>query len=101
MSILHRYDGQRGILRVVWDGVVTWQDWSKQIEKVTSDPRWHSSQRFLADLRSVTDTSTIGPAEVDDAVKAFSADRDSLTHKRGAIVALQEFGKARRFADLL
>lgn len=101
MGILHQYDGQRGVLHIVWDGIVTWRDWSKQIENVTGDPLWRSSQRFLADLRSVTDTSTIGPAEVDEAVKLFSADRDSLTHKRGAIIALQEFGRARRFADLL
>lgn len=99
MGILHEYDGQRGVLRVVWDTVVTWQDWSRQIEKVTSDLLWRSSQRFLADLRSVTETSTIGPTEVEEAVKAFGADRRSLMRKRGAIIALEEFGRARQFAD--
>jgi len=101
MGILHFSDGQRGIIYIVWDDVVTWQAWLNQIEKITSDPLWQSSHRFLADLRSVTDTSTIGLAEVAEAVKAFSADRNSLLYKRGAVIALNEFVRARTFADLL
>ncbi len=100
MGILHFSDGQRGIIHVVWHDVVTWQDWLNQIRKLKSDPVWHSSNRFIEDLRSVIDTSTIGLAEVDEAVKAFSVDNNSIMHKRGAVIALEEFAKARRFADL-
>ena len=99
MSILHRSDGQRGIIYVVWDGRVTWEEWSKQIHIVMADPAWQKAPYILADLRSVTDTSSISIQELDQAISFFATDPAALKVKRGAVIARDEFGKARHFAD--
>ena len=63
MGILHYSDRQKGIVFVVWDGQVTWAYWYKHVRMLLADPDWPMISRFIVDLQSVTDTSSIGDEE--------------------------------------
>jgi hypothetical protein len=97
MGILHYSDIKKGIIYIVWDGEVTWDDWRKQIQTLLADPAWPVFPRFIADLWTVSDTSTIGYEEIDEAVSIFTSNQTALGNKRGAVVARDVFGKAGRF----
>jgi len=101
MGILQRFDPQKGIVFVVWDGRVTAEEWLRYAQKLVSDPAWASTPRILADLLSVKDTSSIHNAEIEHTVEIFSANPRALRGKKLAVIARDEFGKARHFEDLL
>ena len=97
MGILHSSDLIKGTIYIVWDGEVTWDMWRSQMDTLMADPAWSVSTRFIADLWTVSDTSTIGAEEIDQAVGIFASNPSALTKKRGAVVAVEQFGKAGRF----
>ncbi len=99
MSILYESDLKRGVVYIIWDGVVTWDDWSKQVSKLMADVSWRTTSVFITDLRSVTDASSIGLEQINQAVDWLGTDPVAMEHKRGAILASDTFGKARHFAD--
>jgi hypothetical protein len=101
MAITHYSDKQKGITVIVWDGKVVWSDWLRHVQDLMVDPHWRSMQRFIADLQSVTDTSTIQEKEFELAAIAIAENREALALKTGAVVASQEFWQAQRFIRLI
>ena len=101
MAIAHYSDKQKGITCIVWDGQVVWDDWLRHVQDLTVDPHWLSMPRFIADLQSVTDTSTIQEKEFERAAIALAENREALALKTGAVVASQEFWQAQRFGRLI
>lgn len=63
-------------------------------------PDWATIPRLLLDLRSVTDTTTIGEPEMRQALAQLDADRQILAGQRNAILAGREFSKASRYSRL-
>ena len=101
MSIIRSLDKQRNLFFVVWDGVVVWEDWFKHVRSLMADADWLAAPRFIASLQSVTDTSTIGDREVEQVRAVLDANREKMAGKRGAIVASEEFWKAKRFGEVI
>ncbi len=101
MAIIQKFDLQKGLIFVVWQGTVTAQEWFRYAHKLTSDSTWTTASRVLADLLSVQSTSSIQNQEIDQAVEIFSANRAGLVGKKLAVLARDEFGKARRFGEYL
>ena len=101
MGILHYSDRQRGIVFVVWNGKVTWDEWRQHIHQLLADPDWRTTTRFLVDLQTVTDTSSIGDREIEEVRSVFAGDQAALEGKRAAIIALDEFRRASRFAEFI
>jgi hypothetical protein len=101
MGILHYSDRQKGIVFVVWDGQVTWAHWYEHMRTLLAHPDWPVISRFIVDLRSVTDTSSIRDKEIDQVKIAFTSDQPALAGKRSAIIASREFRRASRFAELV
>ena len=101
MSIIQHFDPQKKMFFVVWLGTVEADEWFQYAAKLTSHPAWSTTPRILADLQFVRDTSTIGNEEIARAVQIFSNDRKALATKQIAVVARDQFGKARHFGDLV
>jgi hypothetical protein len=101
MGIMHSCDEQRGVVYIVWDGDVRWDEWQEHASALLMEPYWRQSSRFLVDLRSVTSTSLIGEEEVQKAQLYFNQNREMLLQKRGAVIASDEFRNAHNFAKLL
>jgi hypothetical protein len=101
MAIIQHFDPQKNLFIVVWHGTVTADEWFQYATRLTSHPAWSMTPRLLADLQFAQDTSTIGFEEIANAVRIFSGDRSALVGKQIAVVARDQFGKARRFGDLI
>jgi hypothetical protein len=67
------------------------------MQRLLADPDWPMISRFIVDLQSVTDTSSIG----DEVRIVFTSDQPALSGKRSAIIASSEFRRASRFAELV
>ena len=101
MGIDHCFDRQRGVVFVVWDGPITWDDWREHVNVLLSDPDWPHTPRFIVDLQSVTDTSSIKDHEILEVRQVFTSDPAILAGKRTAVVASEQFRRASRFAELV
>ena len=101
MGILHFTDLQNDVTYIVWDGVITWDDWLKHAGELKADPGWALTSRFIADLQTVSDTSSISEQQIDMALEVVGADPAVLSRKRGAVVAREEFRRANKFGDLI
>ena len=101
MGIAYRLDHEKRIIFVVWDGVVTAEDWFGNIERLIAEPAWPSIPSMLVDLHTVADTSSIEEAEIEHAIALFKTDPFSLFRKKVGIVASEVFAKSLRFADLI
>ena len=101
MGIKYRAYFQKQILFVVWNGVVTADEWFEHIQVLIADPLWPSISAMLVDLHSITDLSSIEEAEIEHAVALFNSVPDSLSNKRVAVVAGNAFWKSRRFGQLI
>ena len=101
MSITYRADSEKQIIFVVWDGVVTADEWFEHIQRLIADPAWPSISSMLADLHSATDISSIEEAEIEHAVALFSSVPYPLSKKKVGIVAGNAFWKSRRFGHLI
>lgn len=101
MGIKYRAHVQKQIIFVVWDGVVTADEWFEHIHRLIADPLWPSISAMLVDLHSVRDLSSIEEAEIEHAVALFNSVPDSLSNKRVAVVASNVFWKSRRFGQLI
>ncbi len=101
MGILHFSDRQKGVTFIVWDGIVTWDDWREHVLRMTGDPAWESTPLFIADLQSVSDTTAINPELIDEITALFGTKVKALGRKRNAVVAKDEFWRAKRFGELI
>lgn len=101
MGIKYRVHVQKQILFVVWNGMVTADEWFEHIQVLIADPLWPSSSAMLVDLHSITDLSSFEEAEIEHAVALFNSVPDSLSDKRVAVVAGNAFWKSRRFDQLI
>jgi hypothetical protein len=99
MGILHSCDTQAGVIYAVWNGTVTWHDWQEHASALMSEPYWKQSSRFLVDLRSVTNTSSIDAGDIQTARQLFS--QNTTAGKRGAVIAANEFRNAQEFRTLI
>lgn len=101
MGILHLADRKQGVTFIVWDGVVTWDHWLKHMHALKADPNWYHTTRFIADLQTVSDTSSISEQQVDQAMEIFGGNPPIVAGKRGALVAQEEFHRANKVGDLI
>ena len=101
MPIRYLYDSQSNVIFVLWYGTVTWEQWRRQIAILMADPVWQTAAAVMADVRSVSDVSTIGQAEIDEAVQLFAADPGVLRRMRIAIIATGAFGRANLFRNAI
>jgi hypothetical protein len=101
MAIIHKSDTQKGITFNVWDATIVLEDWLKHMSELMADPEWRALPRFIADLQTVTDTTSISDGAVEKAAAILNSNREIMSRKLGAVVAQDEFWRARRFGNLL
>lgn len=101
MTIIQHFDARKDTVFVVWVGTVTPQDWFSKAENLASHPLWAKSMRLLADVRSVQDTSSISVADMQHVIQILTRDPSPLKGKRLAILARDQFGRARQFSHMI
>jgi hypothetical protein len=101
MSIVYRIDQERGIAFVVWNGVVTADEWLAHVRRLLSDADWPpAGRRHLSDLRTATPDASIDEAVMNQAADLFGA-HPMIANLKVAIVAGEAFEKAGMFERFL
>jgi len=91
MSIKYHLDNKDNLICNLWEGTVTAQEWLAQVRQLTAEPDWPAITRMLCDLRNVQDVSTIGEAEIEQAINILKAAPGDLRTKKCAIPASEAF----------
>jgi len=97
MSIVYRIDHERGVAFVVWDGVVTADEWLAHVRRLLTDADWPPGGRMhLTDLRTATVDASIDEAVLKQAADLFGTNPE-IENLRVAVVAGDAFVKAGMF----
>ena len=101
MSIVYRHDQARGTTYVLWDGIVTANEFLTHVRKLVADPRWPlEARRHLSDLRTASVEASIDEAVLKQAADLFGV-HPKIGVVRAAIVAGDAFVKAGQFERLI
>ena len=97
MSIVYRIDQEGGIAFVLWDGVVTADEWLAHVRRVLADAAWPPDGRMhLTDLRTATPDVSIDEAVLKQVADLYGT-HPKIADLRVAIVAGDAFVKAGMF----
>lgn len=101
MSIVYRINQERGVAFVVWDGLVTADEWLAHVRRLLADADWPPDRRLhLSDLRTATPDASIDEMVLKQAADLFGT-HPQVGHLRAAIVAGDAFEKAGIFERLI
>jgi hypothetical protein len=93
MSIVYRIDHAQGITLVLWDGVVTADEYLAHVRQLLSDADWPPHRhRQLGDLRTAS-VDAIDEATLETAAALFGK-HPEISHFKTAILASEAFNKA-------
>lgn len=101
MPIVQKFEETKRAVFVLWEGVVTAEEWFSYLPRLLKHNAWNATSSLLADLLWVRDTSSIGDQEMAHAVEILLTSRTALRGKKMAVLAQDQFGKAKRFGELL
>jgi len=96
MGILYELDTTRRTVFIVWDGIVTPEDWYRNVHELLARPELPVIRRILVDSHTVTDSSTIGGSEIEIVTGLLNAQIKTMINKSMAVYADNLFGKAKR-----
>jgi len=89
------------VIFVVWDGEVTSDEWGGQIPRLLTDSDWSASSRLVADVHTLSNTSSMGSTEIEEAAAIFGSNLNAVARTRVAVIARDEFGKVKYYGDLI
>jgi hypothetical protein len=93
MGIAYVCKPDRKLALVVWDGVVTWDDWWQHLPRMLSDPDFAAMEIQLTDLRYAAISPTISKDQIQTMVDLLRAQREHLSLRKVAIVAGDQWEK--------
>jgi hypothetical protein len=96
MPIAYRIDKPLALMTTVWNGPITAAEWREHLQETFADPDWPGVLRNLSDLRSA-DLSAITDADRVEMVALYEPHAEHLRGKKSAVVAGDNFDRAREF----
>jgi hypothetical protein len=93
MGIVYGCNPNLKLALVVWDGLVTWDDWRQHLQRMLVDLDYAPMQSQITDLRSSTISPSITNNEIQAMVGMVADRRENLSLQRVAIVAGDEWSK--------
>jgi hypothetical protein len=96
VGITYRLDKDQGLTVIVWDGVVTADDWRAHLRAIFDDPGWPPGPRNLTDLRSA-DVSGITDEEEADVLAMYLPHLDKIRGMKSAAIAGDNFARSLDF----
>ena len=81
---------------VVWDGLITWDEWRQHLQRMLVDPDYAPMQSQITDLRYSTISPSISNKEIQAMIDMVADQRENLSLKRVAIVAGDEWSKPKQ-----
>jgi len=97
VGITYRCDPNLRCTFIVWDGDVTPQEWSDQLDRIVDDPAFPPGPLVLADLGTAAGAPSITTEVIDEMARRWLAYAADLAPMRWAIIPDGAWDKARRF----
>ncbi len=95
MSIVYRIDKEIGATFVLWEGIVTADDFLTHVRRLSSDSDWPPPKRLhLSMLRTAALDASLGDATVEEAAHLYGKHRSKLANMKAAVVAGDAFRSA-------
>ena len=102
MSIVYRIDKEKGYTLVVWEGVVTADEFLAHIRRLSSDTDWPPPRRLhLSDLHTASLDASMDEAILQAAAHLYGQHLDKIASMKVAIVANSAFWKAVEFERII
>ena len=102
MSIVYRIDKEKGLTVVLWEGVVTADDFLAHVRRLTSDADWPPPRRLhLSHLRFTSLDASMDEAIIEKAADLYGNHLKKGVNMKVAIVADEAFMKAVAFERVL
>ena len=102
MSIVYRIDKEKGYTLVLWEGVVTADEFLTHIRRLSSDTDWPPSRRLhLSDLHTASLDASMDEAILQAAAHLYGQHPDKIASMKVAIVANSAFWKAVEFERII
>ena len=96
MGILCELDTTRRTVFIVWDGIVTPEDWYRNVHELLAKPELPSIQRIIVDSHTVTNSSDIGDTEIEIVTGLLQTQIKTMFNKSMAVYADNMFGRAKK-----
>ena len=102
MSIVYRIDQEKGLTLVLWEGVVTADEFLAHVRRLCSDADWPPPKRLhLSHLRFTSLDASMDDAIIDKAAHLYGTHLATGENMKVAIVASEAFKKAVAFERVL
>jgi len=102
MAIFYHIDHAAGISLVVFDGLVTNDEYVAHTHELAANPEWPAGRKLhLTDLTTMTNPGLLADQTVVEMASVWGAQRERFSGLKIAIVANGAFAKARRFERAL
>jgi hypothetical protein len=97
MAIASEYLEAEDLLVIVWDGVVTGDEWEEFARgRIAADPRWPPGARRLVEVTTL-DPSSLTPADVEANAELYRDRAANMIGTRTAIVAARAWDIATEY----
>jgi hypothetical protein len=93
MGIVYSCKPKLKLALVVWDGLVTWDEWRQHLQRMLVDPDYAPMQSQITDLRHSTISPGISNKEIQAMIDMVADQRENISLTRVAIVAGDEWSK--------
>ena len=97
MGIGYRCDRDLRCTFIVWDGDVTPEQWSDEVDRIVTDPTFPPGPVLLAELSTAGGAPSIGTDTIDKMARRWRTHAADLGKMRWAIIPNGAWDKARRF----
>jgi len=97
MGVAFLTDADEGLTVTVWHGDVSAREWRAQVETLVQSRDWQFGPRFLSDIRTAGDVSSIDDDDVNEMADRFAEAVSETPGIRVAVVAADLFDGARGF----
>jgi len=102
MSIVYRIDKEKGLTVVLWEGVVTADEFLAHVRRLTSDADWPPPKRLhLSHLRFTSLDASMDDVTIEKAAHLYGNHLETGVTMKVAIVASEAFKKAVAFERVL
>jgi hypothetical protein len=96
MSVRYAFEKQMGTVFVLWDGIVTGEDWHKYLSELFADPGFFTMRQIVLDARTVLDDSFVRVRDIKAITAFLRTQTNLLKNKKIAVLVNTKFDKARK-----
>jgi hypothetical protein len=102
MGIAYKIDPEAGVTYVVYDGIVTGEDFIAHTHRLIADPAWPPGRRLhLTDMTTQSAPHTLSPETIRSAADMWAPHTERIKKLRLAAVANDAFSNAQIFESTM